>query len=149
MKSIKNLMLIAIVAMSILSVPQQAYSQESRAKEAPEQRMKKHPRKMRRGARVMNEKDFSMMYEIVKKSSFDNNKIDIIRVACIGSYFNSKQCARLLSLFSFSNSKLEVLEVVAPRLLNIDDFDRILEDFSFSSDREKAIKILARRKEKK
>ena len=132
MKSIKNLMLIAIVAMSILSVPQQAYSQESRAKEAPEQRMKKHPRKMRRGARVMNEKDFSMMYEIVKKSSFDNNKIDIIRVACIGSYFNSK---------------LEVLEIVAPRLLNIDDFDRILEAFSFSSDREKAIKILARRKE--
>jgi hypothetical protein len=93
----------------------------------------------------MRDKDFSMMYKIVKKASFNDNRIDIIRVAAIGSYFSSKQCAELLSLISFNDDKLKALEVMAPRIVDDKDLDRILKQFSFNRDKDKAMKILMKR----
>ncbi|MBR5814281.1 MAG: DUF4476 domain-containing protein, partial [Bacteroidaceae bacterium] len=70
------------------------------------------------------------------------DRIDIIRVACIGSNLSSNQCAKLLSLLSFDNNKLEALEVMAPRIVDNDYNDKILKQFSFSVNREKAARIL-------
>ncbi len=140
-------MFIAIMALIIASMPNEASAQERRAKEAQELRIKKHPRKQRHAPRAMRDKDFSMMYDIVKKTSFDDRKIDIIRVACIGSRFDSKQCARLLSLLSFDDNKLKALEVIAPRLTEMENFDKILKEFSFASNKDEAVKILAQRKQ--
>ena len=146
MKTIKYLMLAAIVAISIMSVPQQVSAQDRMPKGKFEMQGKKQPGKQRRAPRVMRDKDFSMMYDIVKKASFDDNKIDIIRVACIGSRFDSKQCARLLSLISFDDNRLKALEAIAPRLSDIDKYDDIIKKFSFSSSKEKAAKLLALRR---
>ena len=90
-------------------------------------------------------KHFSMMYKIVKDASFDKNKIGIIRVACIASNFSSKQCARLLALLSFDDNKIDALEIMKPNLVELDNYNKILNQFSFSSSREKAAKILLQR----
>jgi hypothetical protein len=83
--------------------------------------------------------------DVVKKASFDDRKIDVMRVACIGSYFSSEQCARLLSLLSFDDNKVKALEVIAPRLVESDNAEDILKKFSFSSSKDKAVGILLRR----
>lgn len=141
MKNFRNIMLIALMAIVMVSLPQESQAQERRPKAQIEKREKKEQRNRER---AMRDKDFSMMYKIVKKYSFDDKKIDIIRVASIGSYFSSRQCAELLSLISFNDNRLEALEVMAPRIVDDKDFDRIMKQFSLSY-KDKVSRILSRR----
>lgn len=137
-------MLIALMAFIIMPMPQQVAAQERKPKVKIEKRERKPQRRPDR-VRAMRDSDFSMMYKIVKDASFDKNKIDIIRVACIASNFSSKQCARLLALLSFDDNKIDALEIMKPNLVELDNYNKILNQFSFSSSREKAAKILLQR----
>lgn len=100
--------------------------------------------RMRMRLKPMRKDDFQTLCEIVKKASFADRQKDIVTVACMGSYFSSKQCETLLSLFSFQDSKLAVLEIISPRLLEQEELAGILKQFSFSSSKDKAIEILTR-----
>lgn len=100
--------------------------------------------RMRMRLKPMRKNDFQTLCEIVKKASFADRQKDIVTVACMGSYFSSKQCETLLSLFSFQDSKLAVLEILSPRLLEQEELAGILKQFSFSSSKDKAIEILTR-----
>ena len=91
--------------------------------------------------KAMHHKDFKMMCEVVEDASFSDKMIGVIKVACISSYFTSKQCAQLLSMFSFENDKLKALKVLHPRMLDI-DAKPILKQFTFSDNKDKAIDIL-------
>ena len=137
-------MLMALVAAAMVALPQDLQAQERKPKAQVEMRDRREQRNSER-VRAMRDKDFSMMYKIVKKASFNDNRIDIIRVAAIGSYFSSKQCAELLSLISFNDDKLKALEVMTPRIVDDKDVDRILKQFSFNRDKDKAMKILMKR----
>ncbi|MBO5787788.1 MAG: DUF4476 domain-containing protein [Bacteroidaceae bacterium] len=144
MKRMKKIMLIALMAFIIMPMPQQVAAQERKPKVKIEKRERKPQRRPDR-VRAMRDSDFSMMYKIVKDASFDKNKIGIIRVACIASNFSSKQCARLLALLSFDDNKIDALEIMKPNLVELDNYNKILNQFSFSSSREKAAKILLQR----
>ena len=89
----------------------------------------------------MQDEDFSMMCKVVKDASFSDKMIGVIKVACISSYFNSKQCAKLLSMISFDDAKLKALKVLAPRMIGR-DVTNIVKQFSFSSNKDKALEIL-------
>ena len=147
MRNLKPLMIVAIVALTVFCLPASAAAApDKKPKEKIEYRDKKPMNKRYRHPRAMRDKDFEMMAGIVKNTSFDDKKIDVIRVACIGSYFSSRQCAQLLSLLSFDNNKMKALEVIAPRLVDMENADKIIKEFSFSSSKEKAVSILKRRK---
>ena len=146
MKNLKPLMIITIVALSVFCLPASAAEPNKKPKEKMEYRDKKPMGKRHIHPRAMRDKDFKMMVSIVKKVSFNDKKIDVIRVACIGSYFGSEQCAQLLSLLSFDDDKLEALEVIVPRLVDMKNADDIIKKFSFSSNKDKAVSILQRRK---
>ena len=127
---------IALVMLFTLAIPMMASVQR--------QEMEHHHRKEMRHEhrpRVMHNKDFKMMCEVVDDASFHEKKIGVIKVACISSYFNSKQCAKLLSMISFDNAKLKALKVLAPRMIDKDVTD-IVKQFSFSSNKDKALEIL-------
>ena len=132
--------IIALVTLFTLAMPMMASVQR--------QEMEHHQRKeMRyeRRPRAMHNKDFKMMCEVVDDASFHEKKIGIIKVACISSYFNSKQCAKLLSLISFDDAKLKALKVLAPRLIidtDVTEVTDIVKQFSFSSNKDKALEIL-------
>ena len=144
MKSSKKFILIALVALFMISIPQQSQAQERKPKPQIEKRDKREKRNPVM-LRAMRDNDFSMVYRVVKNTSFDKNKIDVIRVACIGSNFSSNQCAKLLSLLSFDDNKLEALEVMAPKVVDDRDYNKIMKQFSFKSSMEKAAKILMKR----
>ena len=146
MKNLKPLIIVAIVALNIFCLPASAAAPDKKPKEKMEYRDKKQTGKRYKQPRAMRDKDFEMMAGIVKNASFDDNKIDVIRVACIGSYFSSKQCAKLLSLMSFDNDRVKALEIIAPRLVDMNNIDDIVKKFSFSSSKDKAVSILQRHK---
>lgn len=145
MKHFKYIMIAAVVAVSLLSLPAAAVEPDKKPKQQFEHRDRGLKERKHMHPHAMRDKDFSLVLNVVKKASFDDRKIDVMRVACIGSYFSSEQCARLLSLLSFDDNKVEALEVIAPRLVESDNAEDILKKFSFSSSKDKAIGILLRR----
>ena len=146
MRNLKPLMIVAIVAMTVFCLPASAAEPDKKPKEKMEYRDKKQRGKRYTHPRAIRDKDFDMMVGIVKNASFDDKKIDVMRVACIGSYFSSRQCAKLLSLLSFDDNKIKALEVIASRLVDTNNADDIVKEFSFSSSKDKAVSILQRRK---
>ena len=100
----------------------------------------------RERVRAMGDTDFKLLRSLLKEESFDKNRAKMIRVACIGNYFTSSQCAAMLSLFSFDSNKLEVLEYLAPRVIDKRGCEAILEEFAFLSNRKKAEELLKVRK---
>ena len=101
-----------------------------------------HSNMPRMRAMAMDKSDFKLLRSLLKEESFDNDRIKMIRVACIGNYFTSSQCADMLSLLSFDSNKLQALEYIAPRIIDKRECDVILREFSFISNREKAEDLL-------
>ena len=128
--------IIALVMLFTLAMPMMASEQNPQVEHRPKKEMR-----YERRPRAMHNKDFKMMCEVVDDASFNEKKIGVIKVACISSYFNSKQCAKLLSLISFDDAKLKALKVLAPRMIDRDVTD-IVKQFSFSSNKDKALEIL-------
>ena len=131
---------IALIVLFALALPVMASVQR--------QEMEHHHRKEMRHEhrpRAMHRKDFKMMCEVIDDASFHKKKIGVIKVACISSYFNSRQCAKLLSKISFDDAKLKALKVLAPRLIidtDVTEVTDIVKQFSFSSNKDKALEIL-------
>ena len=132
----KTKSIITLLMLFTFTLPTTVLAQQPRKAHHPkiEMRAKSYPQAMHR-------KDFKMMCEVVKDASFNEKKIGVIKVACISSYFDSKQCVKLLSMISFENDRLKALEVLAPRVLDINPSE-ILKQFSFSSNKDKAMEIL-------
>ena len=127
---------IALVMLFTLAIPMMASVQRQEMEHQHRKEMRHEHR-----PRVMHNKDFKMMCEVVDDASFHEKKIGVIKVACISSYFNSKQCAKLLSMIPFDDAKLKALKVLAPRMIDRDVTD-IVKQFTFSSNKDKALEIL-------
>ena len=127
---------IALVMLFTLAIPMMASVQRQEMEHQHRKEMRHEHR-----PRVMHNKDFKMMCEVVDDASFHEKKIGVIKVACISSYFNSRQCAKLLSKISFDDAKLKALKVLAPRMIGRDVTD-IVKQFTFSSNKDKALEIL-------
>lgn len=93
----------------------------------------------------MDERAFSVLYDKVKAASFSDNKFDLVEVASLGCYFSCSQCARILSLFSFSSDKLKALQFMAPRISDYQNANVIYSVFDFDSDKARAAEILGGR----
>ena len=127
---------ITMLVIFALGMPLVVSGQSQRTEHRPKKEMKDEFR-----PKAMRDKDFVMMCEVVNDASFSERKIGVIKVACISSYFTSAQCAKLLSMISFETDKLEALKVLRPRVLNI-NAKEIQKQFSFSSNKEEAMKIM-------
>ena len=130
---------ITLFVLFTLAMPMMASEQSPQVERYPKKELRDEHR-----PRAMHRKDFKMMCKVVDDASFGDKKIGVIKVACISSYFNSKQCAKLLALFSFENDKLEALEVLAPRIVDFNPKE-IVKQFTFSSNKDKALDILSER----
>ena len=128
--------IIALVMLFTLAMPMMASVQRHEVEHHQRKEMRDKFR-----PKAMQDEDFSMMCKVVEDASFPDKMIGVIKVACISSYFTSKQCAQLLSMFSFENDKLKALKVLHPRMLDI-DAKPILKQFTFSNNKDKAIDIL-------
>lgn len=95
--------------------------------------------------RCMDKPSFDLLMKKIQQASFTNNKLDIIEVACLGFYFSSNQCARIMRTISFDDDRLKALKLMANRIVDTHDTTEIYKALSFSSNKEKAMKILQAR----
>ncbi len=90
----------------------------------------------------LDDASFSILYNKVKKASFDDNKFDLIEVASLGCNYSCQQVARMMKIFSFSDKRLKVLRIMAPRIVDVQNATDIYQLFSFDSEKQKVGEIL-------
>ena len=95
-----------------------------------------------RPARSLSPESFDILYNKVKNASFDQGKLDLIEVASLGGFFSCSQCAKLLSVFSFTDGKMKALRFVAPHVTDLQNAADIYSQFTFATDRDKAAEVI-------
>lgn len=90
----------------------------------------------------LDDASFSILYNKVKKASFDDNKFDLIEVASLGCYYSCSQAVRLMKIFTFDDERLKALSMMAPHIVDPQNATDIYKLFCFDSDKEKAGEIM-------
>lgn len=117
----------------------------TRAELEMQQHRPRPSRPMTRG-HVMNDKDFQYLYKTIKKKSFDRDRMELLSVGVLDNYFSCRQCAKILSLYSFDDEKLKVLDIMAGHIVDMENVNTILKSFKFDSNQRKAADILGFRR---
>ena len=91
---------------------------------------------------AMNEKDFQFLYKIIKKKSFDDDRMEILSVGVLDNYFTCQQCVRLMSLYKFDDDKLKILRIMSGHIVDLENHHDILMRLDFESNKLKALYIL-------
>lgn len=91
---------------------------------------------------IMNNRDFQYLYKVLKKKSFNSDRLELLSVGVLDNYFSCRQCAKIMSLCSFDGDRLEVFEIMVGHLVDLENADIIIESLNFKSNQEKAVKLL-------
>lgn len=78
----------------------------------------KHPEYHQPGKRVMNPADFERLYNKVKQKPFKDDQMELLSVGVADRYFTCKQVARLMSIFTWDDDKMKVLNWILPRIVD-------------------------------
>lgn len=90
----------------------------------------------------LDDASFSKLYNKIKKTNFDDNKFDLIEIASLGCYYSCAQVVRIMKIFSFDDSKMKVLSMMAPRIVDLQNAIIIYQQFNFESEKQKVGEIL-------
>lgn len=85
---------------------------------------------------------FEEFFRRVQEKSFTSDKLKLIASAPDSKLFSSRQCLRLMDLFTWGDEKLKVLRALAPRLADHEYVYKIVDSFTFDSEKDKAARIL-------
>lgn len=96
--------------------------------------------------RIMGDKDFQFLYKTIKKKSFDKDRLELLSVGVLDNYFSCRQCAKIMSLYSFDDDKLEILDIMVGHIDDLENMETILDSFKFDSNRRKAADKLEKRR---
>ncbi len=91
---------------------------------------------------IMNNRDFQYLYKVLKKKSFNSDRLELLSVGVLDNYFSCRQCVKIMSLCSFDDDKLEVFEIMVSHIVDLENADIIIESLNFKSNQEKAVKLL-------
>ena len=86
----------------------------------------------------LSDEKFTILYNKVKKASFDDNKFDLIEVASLGCYYSCAQVVRIMKVFPFDDEQLKALKMMAPHIVDLQNTGLIYKIFSFDSEKDKA-----------
>jgi hypothetical protein len=81
--------------------------------------------------------DFQKFFAAVKKESFDDGKLAVVKDYAKTSYFTSTQAATLVKSFSFSEGQTQSAILLYPRLVDQANFFEVLGALTFESDKKK------------
>ena len=115
---------------------------ELRRSEVKTVEQRHHKEQPSRHHSALSEKDFQFLYKIIKKKSFDDDRMEILSVGVLDNYFTCQQCVRLMSLYKFDDDKLKILRIMTGHIVDLKNHNDILKQLDFGSNRRKALEIL-------
>jgi hypothetical protein len=94
--------------------------------------------------RPMDEEPFRALVAAVRNESYAESQLTVIQQAAARNYFRVGQVKSLIDLVAYSATKLRVLELGAPRMVDPENAFAVYEAFTFTADKEQAKQILRR-----
>lgn len=91
----------------------------------------------------MNERDFKELYNKVKAKPFKDDQLELLAVGAVNNFFTCNQCIRLMSIYTFDDDKLKVVELLAPHIVDRENYEDIIDSLSFLSSEEKVRKLFS------
>ena len=98
---------------------------------------------------IMNDHDFQYLYKVIKKKPFEKDQLELLSVGVLDNYFSCRQCAKIMSIYSFDKDKLKILDIMASHIVDKENAHLILDSFRFEADRRKAAVKLGIREKRK
>jgi len=93
--------------------------------------------------KAMSDSEFNKLLANVEDESFDDDQTSVVRIAAKSKYFTINQLTRLLPNFSFSDSKINIVQIVYPKIVDKDNSHNLIKAFTFSSDKQKVEQIIS------
>lgn len=93
-------------------------------------------------AEAMPSTEFTELSDTLEHTSFSDDQIRILKALPQNTFLTIDQSIEVLAEFSFSSDKLEALRVISPYIEERNQQYRIIESFTFSTDKGKASHIL-------
>jgi hypothetical protein len=94
--------------------------------------------------RAMEEGSFRALVGNVRNESFSDSQLTVVAQAATRNFFRIAQVKALIDLVAFSATKLRVLELCAPHIVDGENAFALYDAFAFSADKEEARHILRR-----
>lgn len=104
-----------------------------------------YPDHHRPNLRAMNDRDFQQFYNDVKRKPFKDDQLKLLATGAMHNLFTSQQCVRLMSIYTFDDDKLKVVEIIAPGIVDRENYMSVMNSFSFQSSRDKAKSLFGNR----
>jgi len=90
----------------------------------------------------MNHQSFQVLYNAVKRESFDNNRKQVVLTAVKNGRISSQQMTQLLRLFTFDNNRLATAKAVIPYISDRGNYWMAGETFTFSNNKQAFLNAL-------
>ena len=102
-----------------------------------------HPQGNRR---YMDDRDFQDLYNKVKSKPFKDDQLELLSIGASNNRFSCKQCVRMMSIYTFDDEKLQVLGILASKIVDRQNYEEIINALDFISSHEKAKNMLGIKK---
>lgn len=90
----------------------------------------------------LSDSDFNDLIARIGKESFSDDKLRVLRTAAKNSRFNVNQITRLIGAYTYSEDKIQALQIAYPDCVDPHNNYKILDAFTYSSDKEEAEGII-------
>jgi hypothetical protein len=85
----------------------------------------------------MSPPEFDQLMEAVQHSAFDQDKKKVIRTASVNNFFMIDQVIKMASKCAFDKDRLEIIQILYPRILDLDKNYLLYNCFTFSDSKNK------------
>ncbi|MFO7896581.1 MAG: DUF4476 domain-containing protein [Candidatus Cloacimonadales bacterium] len=91
---------------------------------------------------AMNSSDFQRLLNNIKAESFADDQLSVLNMAVPHSYFSINQLIQIVDLFTFDDDKISAVEIVAPKIVDLQNGHNLLNAFTYSDDKAAVEKII-------
>jgi hypothetical protein len=110
---------------------QQAWTQ------SPPPSVQTQPQYYSSNSQAMDPSSFATFLDSFKNQNFSSEKVDFIKMNFKNHYFTSDQAVQLMDVCSFSDENIAAAVELYPRLVDQQNFFKVMDKVSFHSDKEK------------
>ena len=83
--------------------------------------------------RVISDREFAELVNIVKSKAFDNTKLEICKLSIDNSFFTTDMVCSLIRLLSFESYKLDLAKYAYVKTVDKRNYIRVFDTFDFES----------------
>lgn len=87
--------------------------------------------------------DFQNLLNAINNQTFASNQLPMVQAAGLCGWFTCSQCAAIMNCFSFDSNRLQVVRYLAPHIIDPIRCQPIMDQLSFSDDRQTAWRLLS------